>query len=104
MTIKELFKLLEKTNELHRFFNEPELCLQFSINDYWGSNKEFDNYKQFVKYVKSEWVDWFVEKVLSIELNEDAKCYHKTAFETQGYFGTVEHNTIEVYLVEKRRY
>ena len=65
MTVKELFKTIKGYNDYADLMNLPHKQLSM-----WHGTTSYkaDNYKEFVKIAKEEWIDAFVEKLLNVNI------------------------------------
>ena len=73
MTIKDLFKLLDKHNEYAKAFNCKEEAFGVDFDE--CNYKQFNNYKDFVKFIKEEYTADYVDMALTQILENDNGLY-----------------------------
>ena len=71
MTVKELFKMVEKSNELKKLLNEKEIIIEVTFNNYY--NYKIKNYNEYKKTVKEEINKEFIQEYLNPELIQENK-------------------------------
>ena len=69
MTIKELFKLLEDHNKYARAFHCKEEVFGVDFDE--CNYQSFSSYKDFVKFLKEEYTDDYVDMALTQLLEND---------------------------------
>lgn len=61
MTMKQMFQKVENHNEIADLLREPRTAISFQ-DRYYGP--EIDNYKEFAKYVRDEYIKELADKIL----------------------------------------
>ena len=91
MTIKELFKQLERRNENNKIFNEREQQYYVIFSEMEG--KRFKTYKEFMKYVRKEYVKDYIPLLETAEFIKTIGHSAYTYFTCRGV-----HESLEIYL------
>lgn len=100
MKIKELFELLDKHNAFNRLYEEKEDILHIYINSYGGC--EFKTYKNFVRWLKKEYVPSAVKAILDQDFQRKGQC-QCSYFSFMGYDYEIQiYPTREPYYFEEQ--
>ena len=105
MTIKDLFKQMEKANEFAKMVGEEDnqWHLEVTFENDWWFGESFDTYKDFSKWFKKEYRENFVNGALESQIEmEEGRYYGKGQFSIKDWWkDEEEHHIIKIHFYRK---
>lgn len=97
MKLKDLFKKVENANDFCKSIGEDGYILYISIDSY--REESFLTYKEFERYLKEEWVEYFWRVILEQEIKFDGGRYIDITFSVLDRFATTpREHTLSIHI------